>query len=205
MHDPASRRQLGAGLFSLALLLVAAAVDWWAFRRTDGTVVVSDFVHVVVDMAQPALLIAGAALRRPWSVDAALVSERASAVLDCTAEWVIALLMLLTAAGIFVAAVARSEVRPSHPTALILTGAVGVVLNVLDAAVLFAVKSKTAAAAARHAVADALASLLVVASGTLPLVGLAGGEPWLAIVFALVIGWGGRTILRDAVLMTRRL
>jgi Co/Zn/Cd efflux system component len=174
--------QAEAALKILALLALAAILDWKLFDYTASSTALGDLFHVVGDVFPAALMLVTALM------DVGEAWER-------VAIRAIGVLILATGVVVIGGAIARIGTPVEHPGLLAIGGLVGAGLNWSQAEVAKRVDTDVAHAGRWHALGDMLASLLVAATGFLTLVGVPGADLFLAIGVGVVIIAAGATLV----------
>jgi cobalt-zinc-cadmium efflux system protein len=203
MHDHAHGERLRANrrtlALALALVLAFAAVEVVVGVLAESLALLADAGHMLADAGSLAL-----ALFAVWAADRPPTPERTfgyyrAEILAALANGVA---LVAISIWIFVEAIRRLG-EPADPAglAILVVGAAGLLVNLAVAAVMHGGRhgSLNLQAAFRHVVADALASVGVIAAAVLVLAaGWKGADPAVAIAIGLLVLLSSWSILRDS-------
>jgi cobalt-zinc-cadmium efflux system protein len=203
MHNHAHGERLRANrrtlALALALVLAFAAVEAVVGVLAESLALLADAGHMLADAGSLAL-----ALFAVWAADRPPTPERTfgyyrAEILAALANGVA---LVAVSIWIFVEAVRRLN-EPADPAglAILVVGVAGLLLNLGVAAMLHGGRqgSLNLQAAFRHVVADALASVGVIAAAVLVLAaGWKGADPAVAIAIGVLVLLSSWSVLRDS-------
>lgn len=194
-HGPAPERALLVAIVLNAIFLfVEAGVGWWA----NSLALLSDAGHMVSDVGSLSVAYVAARIRTRSPSPEYTFGLRRAPVLGALIN---ALLLVVIVTFIVVEAVQRMTEPPAVPGwPVMLTGALGLVVNVVSAAYLMrsSDRSVNIRGAILHLAADALGSVAAIVSAILIAGwGLTIADPIASLVIAVLIFLGTWPLLRD--------
>lgn len=178
---------------TVSFMVIEAAVGFWS----QSLSLVADAGHMLADAAALALALVAQRIARRARTKRSTYGYRRAEVLAAFANGTA---LALTAAWILFEAVQRWQ-QPLlvHGRAMMITAALGLVVNLISAAILRAGShNANTRAALAHVISDALGSVGAICAGALVLIwDLRRADPLIGVAIGFLVAWSGYRLVRD--------